>query len=114
MRPPVAPLSGERSLGSFYQWHVGLVSGSGILVGITVSMGLDTLSLGTMGVLLNWMGMAAGEELEDDSESAKASSRNSSRAPASAATSAVAPRARYSDSGGGQSYPVGRLGTSFL
>jgi hypothetical protein len=55
----VASLFRQRCMGSIFEWCLGLVSGRGLLLGFSVSLGMDTLSLWKLVLLFGcWVGMA--------------------------------------------------------
>ena len=65
MRTDVAAIHGERGVESVFEWGAGALSGSGLLVGVAVSVGMAAVSLGHVVVLSRiWMGLAAGWDIQ--------------------------------------------------
>ena len=64
LRDDVAAVLCQRGLESLWQWIVGVVSGGGVFVGVSVSVGMAAVPHGELGLLSGaWMGMGSGRWL---------------------------------------------------
>src|ERR1035438_5638605 len=110
LRFHVASLLHERGLGSIFEWFMGLLLGSGLLMGVAVSVGMDAVSLRKLVVLSgHGMGMATRWRMEWLEQWHRTDSKR--RAGALSATAGPGPPTGRIDSDAGEPKAPGAIGT---